>query len=114
MNNTIERRKRPRKKVSWPVNVFTDHGTIEGETKDISGDGVFISCDEPLALNEKYRIGIIPPDHQVIDITGKVVWSDLYGIDENNTAFGMGICFVEIPYNDQYFLDNVIATHPMN
>ena len=112
MAEKIERRKHQRRKVTWPVNVFTDQGTIEGETKDISDEGVFISCEEPLVLNEKYRIGIIPPDHEIIDITGKVVWSDLYGIDENNTAFGMGICFVKIPYNDQYFLDDVVSAHP--
>ena len=113
MAKKIERRKHPRRKVKWPVNVFTDHGNIiEGETKDISPNGVFISCEEPLALNENYRIGIIPPDHQIIDITGKVIWSDLYGIDKNQTAFGMGVCFLEIPQNDHNFLDAIVTTHP--
>ena len=112
MAKKIERRKHKRRQVTWRVNVFTDHGTIEGETKDISPDGVFISCEEPLALNENYRIGIIPPNHQIIDVTGKVIWSDLYGIDENHTAFGMGVCFLEIPRNDHNFLDNVVVTHP--
>jgi hypothetical protein len=112
MAKKVERRKHPRRQVTWPVNVFTAHGTIEGETKDISPNGVFIACEEPLALNENYRIGIIPPNHQIIDVTGKVIWSDLYGIDENNTAFGMGVCFVEIPDKDQNFLGNVVTTHP--
>ena len=112
MAEKIERRKHQRVQVAWPVNVFTDHGTIEGETKDISGEGVFISCEEPLALNENYRIGIIPPDHKIIDVTGKVVWSDLYGIDENKTAFGMGICFVKIPNNDHNYLDNTASVSP--
>jgi len=112
MAEKIERRKHQRRQVTWPVNVFTDHGTIEGETQNISTDGVFISCDEPLALNENYRIGIIPPDHQIIDITGKVVWSDLYGIDENNTAVGMGLCFVELPNFDHNFLDSVVSANP--
>lgn len=111
MADGIERRKNQRRQVTWPVNVFTDHGKIEGEIKNISVDGVFISCEEPLSLNENYRIGIIPPNHQIIDVTGKVVWSDLYGIDENNTAFGMGICFVEILNNDHNYLDNAVSAH---
>ena len=114
MAEKIERRKHQRVQVAWPVNVFTDHGTIEGETKDISGEGVSISCEEPLALNENYRIGIIPPNHKIIDITGKVVWSDLYGIDENNTAFGMGLCFVKIPNSDHSSLENIVSGHPGN
>ena len=109
MAEGIERRKNQRTEVTWPVNVFTDQGTIEAETKNISVDGVFISCDEPLSLNENYRFGIIPPNHQIIDVTGRVVWSDLYGIDENNRAFGMGVCFVEIPNNDHNFLANVAS-----
>ena len=112
MAEKIERRKCRRREVTWPVNVFTDHGTVEGETQNISTDGVFISCDEPLALNENYRIGIIPPNHQIIDVTGKVVWSDLYGIDENNTAFGIGVCFVKIPNNDHNYLDHIVTDHP--
>ncbi len=109
MAQRIERRKRQRTQVKWPVNVFTDHGTIEGETRDISVDGVFVSCEEPLSLNKNYRMGIIPPNHEIIDVTGKVVWSNLYGIDKNNTTFGMGICFVEIPNNDGNFLDSVVS-----
>jgi hypothetical protein len=43
---SIEKRLHPRILLEWPAAVKTLKGTIEGITKDISVDGVFISCPE--------------------------------------------------------------------
>ena len=106
-----ERRKEPRIEVKWPVAVFAEHGTIEGETRNISVEGLAVFCDEPLRLNESYRISISPPDHPAVGITGKVVWSDLYGIEGDDTTVGMGVCFMEISGEDRDYLDEVVTAH---
>jgi hypothetical protein len=87
-----------------------DEETVEGETINITADGVLISCDEPLQLNEVLRISIKPPNHQGIEVTGKVIWSDHYAIDEQDTTFGMGICFVKISDVDRHFLKDFVST----
>jgi hypothetical protein len=107
----IERRKHSRGEIRWPITVLADHGTIEGETRNISVDGISIRCDEPLRLNEVFRIAILPPNHQAIGVSGKVIWSDLYAIDHNDTAVGLGLCFVEISDEDRkIFMDAVSAS----
>ena len=111
MSNEIDRRKYPRIKIRWPITVLADKGALEGETRDITSDGIFICCKEPLRLDESFHMGIIPPDHPMIEFTGKVVWSDLYGIDDEDTAFGMGVCLVEIDEEDRKYFDGVIAGH---
>ena len=100
MAHKIERRKSPRRKIKWPVTVLTENGTIEGETKDFGVDGISILCVEPLRMDQVFRMGVMPPDHQMIEFTGKVIWSDLYGIGDDNSAYGMGVCFVEISEED--------------
>lgn len=112
MTNNIERRKQERINVRWPITVFTDKATIEGETRNITADGISICCDEPLRLNEIFRMAITPPNHQAIGVTGKVVWSDLYAIDDENTALGVGVCFVEISDGDRHFFKDVAPVHP--
>ena len=107
----IERRKQPRIDVRWPVAVMSDQGTIRGETRDISSEGVAIFCDEPLRLDESYHIEVTPPEHTVLDINGKVTWSDLYGMEDGVTAVGMGICFVELSGEDQVFLKEMVSDH---
>jgi len=107
----IERRKGPRIDVRWPVAVMSDQGTIKGETRDISSEGVAIFCDEPLRLDASYHIAVIPPEHEVLDITGRVTWSDLYGMEDGDTAVGMGICFVELSGENRGFLNQIVSAH---
>lgn len=109
MKKTVDERKHYRVEVQWPIAVFSDHGLIEGETTNISTEGVSICCDEPLKINESYQIYIIPLTNKAIEITGRVVWSNLYGIDEDNTAVGIGICFVEISDKDRHTIQEIIA-----
>ena len=111
MDVEIERRKQPRIDVRWPVAVMSDQGTIRGETRDISPEGVAIFCDEPLRLDESYHIAVTPPEHTALDITGRVTWSDLYGMEDGVTAVGMGICFVELSGEDQVFLKEMVSDH---
>ncbi len=108
MDETIERRKHPRKEVKWSASVLTDGGTIEAETRDISVDGISVRCKKPLRMNEVFRMGIMPPGGRMIEFTGEVVWSDLYGIDEENVAYGMGVCFVELSKEDRHVLEELL------
>ena len=109
MTITIERRKHTRGEIRWPVTVLADHGNIEGETINISVDGLSIRCDEPLMINEVFRIAIMPPDRQAIGVSGKVIWSDLYGIDPNDTAVGLGLCFVRISDEDRKVFEEAVS-----
>ena len=67
-DNTDEKRKHPRYEVSWPITVFTDEGTIEGEAVNISLEGISICCEEPLPLKKNFRITIAPHDHPIIQV----------------------------------------------
>jgi hypothetical protein len=104
-----EKRRSKRSDVRWPVSVESEHGTIQGEIRNISLSGIYVRCDEPLRVNEDFRMAIIPPNRKAIGLTGKVVWADMYGLDEDENAFGMGVCLVEIAKEDQKFLQNAVS-----
>ncbi len=110
MTDTIERRAHTRIKVRWPITVEIDDSIIEGETRDITTVGMFINCREPLGLNETYRISIIPPNRQSIDLTCKVLWSNFYSTDGENT-YGAGFCFVKVSDEDIHFLSEVLSMY---
>ncbi len=105
------RRKYPRRRVSWPVNVHTDQGDFMGETITISEAGISIYCDEPLSLKKIIHLTIAPPDREVIRISGKITWSDLFGIDDRNEVVGFGIFFIEISDADQRYFREVVSAH---
>ena len=106
-----EKRRSKRRNVMWPVSVESEHGTIQGEIRNISLSGIYVRCDEPLRVNEDFRMAIIPPNRQPIGLIGKVVWADMYGIDAEENAFGMGVCLVEIAKEDQEFLQTAVLPH---
>ena len=106
----IEKRKSPRVEVSWPITILAETGTIEGEIRNVSVDGLLIFCEEPLRLNETYRMSILPGKHHAIGVSGRVVWADAYCMDEDNTAFGVGVCLVELTDEDREALRSLIAS----
>lgn len=109
-DNTEERRKHPRFEVNWAITVFTDGGAVEGEAINISLEGLSICCEEPLPLKKMLRVTIAPPHHPIIQISGEVVWSDLYGMDDEKTTIGMGVCFVEISDEDRLAIEKLVSS----
>jgi len=109
LGNPGNRRKNGRVYVKWPVTIIMNSGTFECETTNIAARGVGIVCDEPLPLNESYTMIIKPVNYGAIEVAGKVVWSDLYGIDGDNKTVGIGICFVEVSEKDRLLLDEVMS-----
>jgi hypothetical protein len=107
-----ERRKSPRKEVSWAISIILDYGTVEGEIKNISPEGLMIFCEEPLRLNETYRMSILSAEGEAIGFLGKVVWADAYCMGEDDTAFGMGVCLVELSEEAREHLDKFLSKLP--
>jgi hypothetical protein len=108
LTNPADRRTLPRNEVRWRVSIETVQGTIEGETRNVSLEGLLVCCDEPLRLQESYRIAILPPNCPAIGVTGKVVWSDVYGMDRDS-VFGMGVCLVEVSEKDRRLLEEAVS-----
>ncbi|MFB0520537.1 MAG: PilZ domain-containing protein [Desulfatiglandales bacterium] len=112
MSKGIERRKHDRIRVRWPVTVLTNNRIIQAETRNITVSGIFICCKEPLPRNEVLPVRISPPNYRVVQVSGKVIWSDLYAIDGQDISYGVGICFVKISDGDRHFLKDLILAHP--
>ena len=112
MTDEKERCKNERTELKWPITILADLATIEGVTLNISVDGINIRCEEPLLLNESYRMSILPPNHGAIEVLGKVVRSEFYGMSEDNSTFGMGVCLVEISDEERNALNALIPAPP--
>lgn len=104
-----ERRDSERDELQWPITILADYATVEGVTLNISVEGIYIRCEEPLLLNETYRMSILPPNHDAIEILGKVIRSEFYGMGEDKSTFGMGVCLVKIPEEEKKALTVLIS-----
>jgi hypothetical protein len=83
--------------------VETPQGSVEGETKDISVDGVFIFCANEPEIGENFPLLLKPSEQRTISIVGAKIWSGSFTID-NKTVFGMGVQFIQISTEDRAYI----------
>jgi hypothetical protein len=103
----IERRLYPRILVTWPVTLQNVQGSIEGETKDISVDGVFIFLSEKPEFGVNFPMLLKPSEERSISVVGKRVWSGTFNID-NRPVFGMGVRFIHLSPEDQQYIASLV------
>jgi uncharacterized protein (TIGR02266 family) len=107
-----ERRAYPRAGIKWPVLVKTNKGSKKGVTLNVTPNGVFIRCQKPLRLNEVVEIAIhIPNSKRVMAAKTEVVWSNIYGPDDEITPRGMGVRFIKIGSEDRKFIAQASLKH---
>jgi PilZ domain len=104
---SIERRLHPRILMNWPATLHNVQGSIEGETKDISVDGVFIFLSEKPKVGVNFPILLKPSDGRSISLVGKKVWSSTFSID-NRPVFGMGVRFIHLSPEDQQYIASLV------
>jgi hypothetical protein len=46
-----------------------------------------------------------------IEVTGKVIWSDFYGMDEDQSPLCLGVSFAEIAEDDRRRLIEAVHSH---
>ena len=107
-----ERRAYPRAGIKWPVLVKTNKGSTKGVTLNVTPNGVFIRCQRPLRLNEIVEIAIhIPNSERIMAAKTEVVWSNIYGPDDEITPRGMGVRFIKIGSEDRKFIAQASLKH---
>jgi len=97
-----------RVQVKWPVTMDTGEGPVDGVITNINKNGAFIRCRKPLKLTSTCRLSIESPDHPIEDVTAEVVWTNIYGPDDDLTPRGMGVRFTGISETEQKFLRQLI------
>ena len=90
-------------KTSWPVTVKHPQGEMDGLITLVNPSGVLILCSRPLKLNEVCWMTINAPSRS-FEAKGLVVWSNIYGRDDEITPRGMRVRFIKISSQDRMFI----------
>lgn len=114
MADYMEKRKQHRYKIKWPITLYTKRGPIEAESRNVTGSGVFIHCQEKLHQDEVYRMVIRFPQREPVEVKGRLVWSNLEGVDSKSHLPGMGFSFVEFTDEDRHRLDGTGSRYPQS
>jgi len=110
LSDSINKRGLPRVSAKWPVTIVTENGRVDGETRNITVEGLFLHTLERLREGEVYRMTIKLPESQ-IEVAGKLQWSNLDHFKPDHEIPGMGFCFVRIADEDRERLGEAIAAY---
>jgi c-di-GMP-binding flagellar brake protein YcgR len=105
-----KRRRDLRAKLKWRVLAKEKGAVIDGVTKDISISGAYVCCAKPLRLNEVFNMVIEAPNKR-LKAKAEVVWSNIYGPDDEINPRGMGVRFLEISSEDRKEIAKEILQH---
>ena len=97
-----------RAQVKWPVTMNTDEGSADGVITNINNHGAFIRCRNPLRLTETCKLTIESSDREIQDVLAEVVWTNIYGPDDELSPRGMGVRFTGLPEAEEQFLRKLI------
>ena len=109
MATSPKRHKSNRIRAKWPITIITNDSIIAGESRNITANGIFTHCKEQLHENETYRMIIGLPKRRYLAVKGKLIWSNLNGIDPNGTFSDMGFSFVKFYGEDRYILNHAVS-----
>jgi hypothetical protein len=93
------------------VTVLTAEGSFAGETKTISMREAFVRCREPLRLNDLASLSIEVSADESLSAEAEVVWSNIYGPDDEITPRGMIVRFTNLSPTNRRRLHEVIVSH---
>jgi uncharacterized protein (TIGR02266 family) len=100
-----------RANIKWPVRVTTEDGFMEGVTLTISSEGAFICCLHPLRVYDVCEMVLdVPNVTAPVHAVGRVVWSNIYGPDDNASPRGMGVRFTRISGKDREAISRFVLT----
>ena len=95
MLESVKRHELLRMSVRWPLTIKTESGEAGGETRNITGEGMFLYCSERLREGIIYSVTIKLPE-KPLKVTGKVTWSNLDNCTSLNFNPAIGFYFMRI------------------
>ena len=101
-----------RANVKWAVSISTDDSSRDGVTINLSPSGAYIRCGSPLRLNEIFDMTIdVPNSDWLIEAKVEVVFSNIYGPDDEISPRGMGVRFLTIASKDRKIIAKEVLQH---
>ena len=108
MADSIKRHELPRLSARWPITIQMESGETTEETRNFTVEGVFLHCLERLREGGVSPMTIKFPEKPV-EVTGKLLWSNLDSFTPLSYNPSMGFCFMKIDGKDRQRLGEAIA-----
>jgi hypothetical protein len=99
-------------KLKWPVSIKANGSSSDGVTLNLSTNQAYIKCAKPLRLYEVFDVILKVPDtDSSIGAEVEVVFSNIYGPNDNISPRGMIVRFLDLADEDRRIIAKAIFKH---
>jgi len=100
------------RKLPCEVTFIVGEKTFKGTSMHFNGKGMLVMCKHPAPLNSKGEMTLrFPGLDSPVELTGEVVWTNIYGVGDSFSPKGMGIKFVNIDRETEKLLSELAAQY---
>ena len=100
------------RKLPCEVAFEVDETTFKGTSVHFSEKGMLVICKNPAPLNAKGKITLRFPGYgNPVELTGEVVWTNIYGSGDSLSPKGMGIRFINPDSEPERLLAELAAQY---
>jgi predicted CoA-binding protein len=92
-----------------PVLLSTEQDFIEAESRKITKTGIFLFSKKKLHKSKIYRIAIVLPERQKIEVKGKLTLSNLSDISHKTNFTESFLSFVEVLEEDRQSFEDAVS-----
>ena len=98
--------------LKWPVSIKANGNSSDGVTLNLSTNQAYIRCAKPLRLYEVFDVILeVPNADGSIEAEVEVVFSNIYGPDDNISPRGMIVRFLNLHDEDRKVIRKEIVQH---
>ena len=100
---------RDRRKLKCPVLLEISQGLMKVSLKEITLNGAFLTCPNPLPIGELFPINILLSDHKPLKFNAEVLWNNQSVAANKIVSRGMKVRFLQLSTGDRKTLYELIS-----
>jgi hypothetical protein len=104
-----KKQNRDRIKLKCPALVERPRGIMKTSVKEITLNGAFLTCPNPLPIGEAFQVKIFIANHHPLKFDADVLWNNRNVSVEKIVSRGMKIRFLQLSNNERLTLEKIIS-----
>jgi hypothetical protein len=104
-----ELRQPERIQLRCPALIDRSNGFMKVGIKELTTNGAFVTCPNPLPVGESFQIKILLTDRNPQTFHAEVLWNNQNVLEEEVVTRGMKVKFLQLSETDRKMIDEIIS-----